>query len=101
MTALEQVDNGQMLWIALDELNELGVTPSIPGVDAEQRGFLAYLTEEGGDATIPGVLFDEPHEQSYGMDQDEPCDECGCPGRRWSLKDLTYPVQIIRWDVSS
>lgn len=86
-------DDKDTLWQALDTLNEAGVeSPSIAGIDAAGRAFLACLNEEGGDATWPLVLFDEPHEPSYGLDQDRPCAECGCPRRRWPLDDLTYPV---------
>lgn len=82
------------LWDDLHKLNEAGETPSIAGADSEGKAFLAYLTEVGGDETMPGVLFDEPHEPSYGMNSDRVCDECGCPHRRWSLGDLAYPVMV-------
>jgi len=94
VAASEGVDK-DALWAALDALNVAGEEPTIAGVDAEGRAFLAYLAEEGGDATYPGVLFDEPHQTTYDMHGDRVCDECGCPQRHWKLDDLTYPVHTL------
>ena len=89
------VDEADLLTSALEEINERGEEPLLPGVDASGQQFLAYLTSADGEETAPGVLFDEPHQTAYALDNDQPCDECGCPRRFWALDDLEFPVTVL------
>lgn len=91
--AMIEIPDSDGLRKHLDNLNELGLTYLVSGMDADGDPFLAFL--RGPYAKTVGVLIHNPWDGESEIDNAEDvCDDCRAQGAI-GMDDLTYPVVVI------
>lgn len=81
----------------LQNLNTLGHSPVVVGMDGSGRRFLAYGWTPGGDGWQINILLDDPYSEEFDYKPPAPqarCEECHSEGRL-PVSMLNFPVRII------